>query len=186
MFPSEPVAIICCLDTAKDKIVTLFDRRKERDFPHFLTITYGTGKELRPLQCADLGAGTLRRSWVAIAKGDPAAQDIPWEKCQRGLELRSAAVLVLRQGAVIARAWGIINKSEMLDANSLPSKSDQNVPKRGSDKAEFKAPSNIDFKLGTTYPAGAHVHYAGCAWITRRETTSVPGGTDWLLAGRLV
>jgi hypothetical protein len=108
IFPSEAVEIFCCLDKAEKKIKAIFNRR-QRDYPHFTAIKCGSGKTIRLLQCADLGAGRLRRSWTAIARGDDDARDLPWGELPKGEGTRSrTAIWSLRQEGVLLRALKIL------------------------------------------------------------------------------
>jgi hypothetical protein len=108
--PGRKVAILCCLDSTEDIIVSAFKRSAQR-YRQFDDIAIKSGKNQIVMQCADLGAGVLRRSWRAIAAADPAADDLPWGEMPKGKGVKGrTAFWSLRQGAVITRALEIYDR----------------------------------------------------------------------------
>jgi Protein of unknown function (DUF3800) len=110
--PGERVSILCCLDSSENVIVDAFKRRKQH-YGQFDDIVIKSSKEQPFMQCADLGAGLLRRSWRAIIRGDPDAQDLPWGAMPKGHGVQGRnSFWSLRQGAMLARALKIYEERE--------------------------------------------------------------------------
>jgi len=82
-YPGRKVAILCCLDSTEDIIFSAF-RRSAKRYQQFDDIAIKSSKTQTAMQCADLGAGVLRRGWRAIAAADPAAEDLPWAEIPKG------------------------------------------------------------------------------------------------------
>jgi hypothetical protein len=109
-FPGNSVAVLCCADSTSSVIEGAFKRR-QLNYPHLATITIKSSRNEPFMQCADLGAGRLRRSWRAIAKGAPEADHLPWGAMPGGKGVKGkTSFWSLRQGAVLARALRIHEK----------------------------------------------------------------------------
>jgi hypothetical protein len=105
VFASERVAVFCCMDTAERKIEEVFARKKQ-EYSNLLNVTIGSGKDIMPLQCADLAASRLRQSWRAIASDE--APNLSWGVMPRGKGTRGRhSFLSLRQAGVLFRALEI-------------------------------------------------------------------------------
>lgn len=99
-FQGEKVAIVCDLDAPENIIFGAFCRRR-KDYPQFTTATIGSSYDVIPLQCADLGAGLLRKSWLEIVCDKDS--DLPFGALPKGRRRGATSVWSLRQGAVIRR-----------------------------------------------------------------------------------
>jgi hypothetical protein len=102
-YPGKSIDVVCCRDARAHYIEQAFNR-KAQQFSLFGTLTTGTGANITLLQCADLGAGTLRLKWREIAEGRIGTEDIPWGDLPSGHGMPAkTAFWSLRQGAVLAR-----------------------------------------------------------------------------------
>lgn len=109
-YPNEKIAILCCLDSSESVIIDAFKRAKRR-WKQLDNMIIKSSKEQAFLQCADLGAGLLRRSWRAILSGDKDARDLPWGEMPKGRKMRGRqSFWSLRQGAVFGRAYRIMKR----------------------------------------------------------------------------
>ena len=93
------------MDTAERKIEEVFARKKQ-EYSNLLNVTIGSGKDIMPLQCADLAVSRLRQSWRAIASDE--APNLSWGVMPRGKGTRGRhSFLSLRQAGVLFRALEI-------------------------------------------------------------------------------
>ncbi|QQP88767.1 hypothetical protein IGS68_22560 [Skermanella sp. TT6] len=99
-FPGADVAVFFDQDAAEDCILSVF-RTAQINHPHLISANVGSSLRFLPIQCADLGAGMLRKSWLNIDSGN--ADDLPWGAMPRGGTIRTA-FWSLRQEAAVARA----------------------------------------------------------------------------------
>lgn len=100
-FGSHSVSIVCCKDDKNSSIESIYNDKKMKD-PRFQSLSITTSDRCVGLQCADLGAGLLRRSWKEIFDGD--SQEL-FGCLPTGRHTRPATSFwSLRQGAVLQRA----------------------------------------------------------------------------------
>lgn len=124
-YPEESISIVCDADASKDRIQAIFsDRAKE--FPTFqrITIERGDNKPM-PLQCADLGVGLFRKSWISIFDENA---DIPWGEMPQGRKgLRS--FWSLRGGLLIKRVFDSIQRKNANRSSPSSEKKKKKKPK---------------------------------------------------------
>lgn len=102
-YPGERVGIMCCPDASEDKIEVAY-KRKERDYPQFISGSIGRGRDVVPLQVADLGAGLLRESWGDVFLGK--AKELSWgsmPKSKSAQGMNSVWSLPHRQAPLVLR-----------------------------------------------------------------------------------
>jgi hypothetical protein len=99
-FKGHDIAVFCDRDASENSIQAVFENRRV-EYQRFVTVTIGGTDKILPLQCADLGAGKLRKSWLEITTNE--ASELPWGGLPRGRKYRTS-FWSLHQGAVLARA----------------------------------------------------------------------------------
>lgn len=110
-FPGQPVVVICDTDGPEQAMQSVF--RKAQELHSCLDfIGHSSSFKHHELQCADLAAGSLRRSWATITTDDVC--DLPWgvipqNRAQKG----RTSVWSLRTGAILRRAF---QKIEILNS----------------------------------------------------------------------
>jgi hypothetical protein len=184
-FSDEPISVLFDADGKEEYIEAAFKSKQPKygNFQYFAVSSIKIPSSW-PLQCADLGAGLLRRSWKAIFD-DPERNDQPWGEMPKGVDTKSKiGVWSLQQGAVIWKALQRMQAQGIRgapDAKPDPNSNEEPCSCVEATRVRFRG----DYVLGTVYRGSEHVHYAGCAWIARRQAASVPGSDDWILAGPL-
>lgn len=116
-FPGERVRVVCDRDANSDEIERLFDRFKAA---HRVleSVRVSHAPQEVPLQCSDLAAGKLRKSWLKFFT--PEGQLQMWGEFPRGRRLRSS-FWSLVPGVVLTTALhrgGHLVRREALDRGS--------------------------------------------------------------------
>jgi hypothetical protein len=109
-FPGESVTVFCNKDDASDSCIWKTYNGNSPRYNQFIALTIGSDKNFIPLQCADLGAWKLRKSWLDIDVGK--AEDLPWGGMPQGQEGRGmrTSFWSLRPGTLLLRAISIKTK----------------------------------------------------------------------------
>lgn len=108
-FPGEQIVVVSDFDGSQGAINRIFQKAKA-EWPWLDTLALHDGMKLE-LQCADLAAGILRRSWVEITT-IPSCK-VPWGRLPLSKSKKtSSSVWSRRQGALIVRAVNLHDKGE--------------------------------------------------------------------------
>lgn len=99
-FPGEDIGVFCDADAPNESIEKVFGRHRD-EHECFDTIAIGTTAKHVLLQCADLGAGKLRKSWLDIFENK--GSKFPWGGLPVGRKTKTS-FWSLRQGAILNRA----------------------------------------------------------------------------------
>lgn len=100
-FPGQQVAVLLDADAPEFAINAMF-RKVQETRPCLESVGVGSSHKRKELQCADLAAGFLRRSWVDITTNE--MSDLPWGVIPRAGKKGRTSVWSLRPGVILGRA----------------------------------------------------------------------------------
>lgn len=100
-FPDHGVEVLCDIDGPETVLNSVFDKA-QKEYPNLCGLSISTSLRQTELQCADLVAGYLRRSWVDIT--DNPDSTTPWGNLPKTQGKSSSSVWSLAQGFLLGRA----------------------------------------------------------------------------------
>lgn len=100
-FPEQEVVILCDADAPKAAIGEILKKVQEQH-PSLGSMTISTSAKRIELQCADLAAGYLRRSWVEISENS--RSEMPWGRLPKTKGKTRSSVWSLAPSFFIGRA----------------------------------------------------------------------------------